>query len=76
LNEPAEIKIKIYTIAGRLIKEINAYGINDRFVKIDWDGRDADGNIIGNGVYLYKVILKSGSGNTSESLIGKLAVIR
>ncbi|NWF49518.1 MAG: type IX secretion system sortase PorU [Ignavibacteriaceae bacterium] len=76
LNEPAEIKIKIYTIAGRLIKEIDAYGINDRFVKIDWDGRDADGNIIGNGVYLYKVILKSGSGNTSESVIGKLAVIR
>ncbi|MFA7287874.1 MAG: type IX secretion system sortase PorU [Melioribacteraceae bacterium] len=44
LTKPIDIKIKVYTVAGRLIKEIEAFNVFDKFVRINWDGRDADGN--------------------------------
>ena len=73
---PDEIKIKIYTIAGRLIKEINIppTDLKYDFNKIFWDGRDEDGDIPGNGVYLYKVILTAGE--KTEKVIQKLAIVR
>lgn len=63
---PDEITIKIFTVTGRLIQEISSSG-NIGFNKIPWDGRDRDGDEIGNGVYLYKVIVKQG-GNQIEGL--------
>ncbi len=60
LLKPDEITIRIFTIAGRLIKEIKPpvadYSVG--FNKILWDGKDQDGDPIANGVYLYKVIAK------------------
>jgi hypothetical protein len=76
LNKTFDVKIKIYTVAGRLIKVINSYGVHDKYVTIDWDGRDQDGSLIANGVYFYKVILKSTDDSFSQSVIGKLAVMR
>ena len=76
INEPIDISIKIYTVAGRLIKVIDEYSISDKFVKIDWDGRDQDGSQIANGTYLYKLIVKSIDGNFNQNVIGKLAVYR
>ncbi|KAB2907676.1 MAG: C25 family cysteine peptidase [Ignavibacteriales bacterium] len=60
-NEPPdEVKIKVFTIAGRLIKEfeIPASEMKIGLNAIHWDGRDADGDEIANGVYLYKLITK------------------
>ncbi len=73
---PDQIKIMIYTIAGRLIKTIvrRSGQLDYDFNRIHWDGRDADGDILANGVYLYKVIMKDG--NKTESTIQKLAIIR
>ena len=76
LIQPIDVKIRIYTIAGRMIREIEQHGISDRFVTIDWDGRDQDGSSIANGTYLYKVIVKTLDGERSTSITGKLAVIR
>lgn len=76
LTQPIDVKIRIYTIAGRLIKEIEQFNISDRFVTIGWDGSDADGSAIANGTYLYKVIVKTIDGERNNSVLGKLAVIR
>ncbi len=76
LNRPLNIKIKIYTIAGRLIKEIKRDFVDEKFVKIGWDGRDEDGNMIANGTYLYKLIVQSSDGQYNKSVLGKLAVIK
>ena len=59
-----------------MIKEINSYGINDKFVKVFWDGRDEDGNQLANGTYLYKLNIKTIDGSLTENILGKLAVIR
>ncbi len=73
---PEEVKIKIYTIAGRLIKqiELSSDQLDFDFNKIYWDGRDEDGDLVGNGVYLYKVIMKDG--DKSEDITQKLAIVR
>ncbi len=76
INDYIDVKIKIYTVAGRLIKEIEQNQVLDKFVKIDWDGRDEDGDLLANGTYLYKLIVKTGSQNETKSVLGKLAVIR
>jgi len=59
-QKPDEIVIKIFTIAGRLIKEIkpepSEYSVG--FNKIFWNGKDQDGDPIANGLYLYKMIAK------------------
>lgn len=73
---PDQLKIRVYTLTGRLIKEIIKYPseLHYDFNRIEWDGRDEDGSLIANGVYLYKVIVKKGS----DLIIAtqKLAVVR
>lgn len=76
INSAINAKIKIYSIAGRMIKQIEEPNITGKFVKIDWDGRDADGNQIANGTYLYKLLVESVDGEYKENVLGKLAVIK
>jgi hypothetical protein len=68
--------IKIYTVSGRLIKELNKTGITDKFVSIDWDGRDNDGDAIANGTYIYKLTIKSDDGTFTQSNVNKLAKLQ
>jgi len=75
-GEPVNVKIKVFTLSGRLIKTIESYGLTDTFVKIDWDGLDEDGNRLANGVYLYKVIVSTVDGSQTSEAIGKMAVLR
>lgn len=76
ITEAINVKIRIYTVAGRLIKEIEEKDLLNKFVRIDWDGRDNDGNNIGNGTYLYKLTVESSDGRYKNSVLGKLAVIK
>ncbi len=73
---PDELKIYIYTIAGRLIKIItkNSSQLKYDFNTIYWNGRDEDGDLLANGVYLYKIIMKKG--NKTDNVIQKLAIVR
>ncbi len=76
LNSALNVKIKIYTVAGRLIRNIEENGILEKFVKIPWDGKDEDGGFLANGTYLYKLIVTSVDGDYSQSILGKLSIIR
>lgn len=76
LTQPVDVKINVYTIAGRLIKQVEEKNIDQKFVKVDWDGRDDDGDQLGNGTYLYKLIVKTVDGEFTQSVLGKLAVIK
>ena len=73
---PEEIQIKIYTISGRLIREIplTQAELKLNFNKIYWDCKDEDGDSIANGTYLYKVTLKDSEETISETQ--KLAIVR
>ncbi|NWF50696.1 MAG: T9SS type A sorting domain-containing protein [Ignavibacteriaceae bacterium] len=73
---PDELRIKIYSIAGRLIRNISlkASQLNYDFNRITWDGRDEDGDVVANGVYIYKVIITKS--DKSESITQKLSIVR
>ncbi|MCS7053700.1 MAG: C25 family cysteine peptidase [Ignavibacterium sp.] len=60
ISPPEKLKISIFTIAGRLIREITVPTsmLNMGFNKVFWDGRDEDGDEIANGIYFYKITSK------------------
>lgn len=56
-----DCKLRIFTVAGRLIKDITipVSSLRSGFNKIFWDGKDQDGDNIANGTYFYKLNIKS-----------------
>ena len=72
-NLVIDCKIKIYTVSGKLIKTINS-PVNIGFNQVRWDGRDEDGELIANGVYLYKLVVE-GDGK-KETPVQKLVVLK
>jgi len=73
---PLDVTVKVYTIAGRLIQTLTAVSPGEPFVRVPWDGRDRDGDILGNGVYLYKIIVRTSDGRFSSEALGKLTVLK
>lgn len=66
-------KLRIYTLSGRLIKEIEylaSIGMNS----IMWDGKDNDGDFVANGTYFYKLV--SGDDPNAEIKVQKLVVLK
>lgn len=76
LTRPIDVKVNVYTIAGRMIKQIEEKNIDQKFVKVNWDGRDKDGDQLANGTYLYKLIVKTTDGEFTQSVLGKMSVIK
>ncbi len=72
-NIPNNSRIKIYTVAGRLVKTIS-FVPNIGYNQIQWDGRDNDGDYMANGVYLYKLIIEGNS--KKETSIQKLVILK
>ncbi len=76
VNVPDEFTIKIFTVAGRLIKSIIVppSELQIGFNKIYWDGRDEDGDLLANGVYFYKFITKING--IAKTVIQKMAKVK
>jgi len=77
-NQDVTVRIKIFTVSGRLIRTLEYPFARNGFNMIDWDGLDDAGDRPANGVYLYKLIAKSQgiSESLQKEVIGRLAVIR
>jgi hypothetical protein len=73
---PEEIRIRIYTVAGRVIKELrlDPAHVKIGYNRVAWDGRDEDGDEVANGYYFYKVIARS-EGKSVET-VQRLAKVR
>lgn len=69
-------KIQIFTITGKLVKSITQSILmtGSRSDGIPWDGTDDYGDKLAKGVYLYKLSVKTGSGNYAEK-IEKLVIL-
>ncbi|RMD94952.1 MAG: T9SS C-terminal target domain-containing protein, partial [Calditrichaeota bacterium] len=65
--------IKIYTLSGRLIQTLE-FSPHAGFNSIPWDGLDARGDLLANGVYLYKVAVQQE--NQQAGQIQKLVIAR
>ena len=72
-NGGAEVTVSVYTVTGRKIQEIRGFA-EAGFNKLYWNGLDYDGDILANGVYLYKIVIDDGDHKVEK--IDKLAVVR
>ncbi|MEW6511389.1 MAG: type IX secretion system sortase PorU [Bacteroidota bacterium] len=75
-SSPLSVTIKVFTLAGRLIMTLEETTPGDSFVRVRWDGRDRDGDVIANGVYLYKLVVKTIDGRFTSEILGKLSKIQ
>lgn len=69
-SPPDQLLIRIMTVSGRIVKEINKddFGpikIGQNLSEYSWDGTDNFGDRLANGVYLYQVLTRI-NGNTIE----------
>ncbi|MCI0495716.1 type IX secretion system sortase PorU, partial [candidate division KSB1 bacterium] len=55
VNQDCDVEIKVYTLSGRLIYRFDNLSATSGFNHFFWNGEDGDGNVLANGVYLYKV---------------------
>lgn len=72
-----EVSLKIYTITGRRILAVDTLDASVSFNEFHYDGYDADGEPLANGVYLYKFTARftNSQGDTiRKQKVGKIAV--
>ena len=74
VQSPEHVTIKIYSIAGRLVRTIVDASARRGYNETYWDGRDEDGNRLSNGTYFYKVTVESE--NREIERVGRLAILR
>lgn len=72
-EQPENVKIRIYTVGGRLVKEIISPA-NIGSNSVPWDGRDNDGDLIANGTYIYRLVISDGA--SSKGVDQKLVILR
>lgn len=73
-DRPAQIKIGIYTVAGRLIRSLDTAAGQVGYNETYWDGRDAEGDALANGVYFYKI--QADDGKETTEVIERLVVMQ
>lgn len=89
---PDQVKIQIFTVSGKLVREITQdelgpIRIGNNISEYAWDGRDEYGDQLANGTYLYRVQIQHSGGaalgrrNTGKDKafdngFGKLVIIR
>jgi hypothetical protein len=79
VNQAADVLIRIFTVAGRPVKQLRTFVPTAGFQTVDWDGTDEYKQKVANGVYLYKITCKSVSDiSSSEEVeaVGKALLSR
>jgi flagellar hook assembly protein FlgD len=65
---PADVMIRVFTPSGRMIYERVERGLSPGYHQLAWDGRDHEGDLLGNGVYLCRVMAANGSSKATKTL--------
>jgi hypothetical protein len=65
---PADLLLRVFTISGRLVYERVERDLNPGYHQLAWNGRDAEGEVLANGVYFCKMVASSGSEKAEETL--------
>ena len=71
---PADVLLQVFTIRGRLISQREERGLLPGAHELVWQGRDAEGDKLANGVYLYRVLATADG--RSDTFQGRLVKLR
>ena len=69
-----EVAITIYTTSGRVVQALKEVSGSEGYNEVMWDARDADGVLLANGVYFYRI--RAVVGEQTAQTLGRLAVLR
>lgn len=69
-----DVRIRVYTVSGRMLYERRESGLAPGYHQIAWDGRDAEGDKLANGIYVYRITARNAS--TTATVLGRLAKLR
>jgi hypothetical protein len=79
MSRQADVRVRVYSLAGRLVRDLGfrpaSFGYND----IEWDGRDKGGDLPANGVYLFTLTAQVDDGPGRQQHVtvrDKLLVLR
>jgi hypothetical protein len=73
-DAPADVLIRVYTVSGRRVYETRLTGLAPGHHEVPWDGLDAEGQKLANGVYFYKLVAHGASGTSAYD--GRLVKLR
>lgn len=81
LSRPAYVTVKVFTLAGRLIRVLPQRLCGLGYGELEWDGLDAAGRTPANGVYLYKIDARAtetslGTGGSQATYRDRLIIHR
>jgi peptidase C25-like protein/flagellar hook capping protein FlgD len=71
---PADVLLRVFTVTGRLVYQRVERALPPGYHQWPWDGRDAEGDRLANGVYLYRMVATTGS--QSDRFDGRLVKLR
>jgi hypothetical protein len=74
-GENADVKVHVFTQSGRSIYTNVVRGLTPGYHQLAWDGHDAEGDELANGVYFFRLSVTTSSGATTEQL-GRLVKLR
>jgi hypothetical protein len=63
-DRPSKVMVRVYAISGRLIYERALSGVPTGYQQIPWNGADAEGRSLANGVYFYRLVADNGVSST------------
>jgi len=69
LDETAEVAITIYDSDGNAVRQVDAGEIEAGSYQVEWDGKDADGNTVGDGSYTYEILATGVDGDSATRQI-------
>jgi hypothetical protein len=69
IDEPAKVKVYIYSLSGKLVQTIDGQNEVPGAHQVSWDGRSANGTKLSDGNYLYTIV----AGN--HKVTGKITLV-
>lgn len=75
LPEPAQVQLKVYNMLGQLVATLAEQHRSAGYYQVKWDGRNQDGQPVGSGVYIYRIVAVNEAGGTFSTL-NKMMLLR
>jgi hypothetical protein len=77
-GDDLEVIVQIFTVSGKLIKTLRDDFLNSKshISALHWDGRDDFGDLIGKGVYVYKLEVRSVRDGSKTNKYQKLVLLK
>ena len=78
LSAASRVTVQIFTVSGRLVRRLPGFSYPAGFGAYFWDGLDAEGRPLPNGVYIYRLSAESEDAwlpNARTAVTGKFIVV-